>query len=96
MIGVTLHPQGAVVSVRAQPGAKKNIVLGERNGALRIAVTAAPERGKANDAIVEVLAEALHCRRSQITLLSGQTSRDKTFLVEGLSPDALTKCLNEP
>jgi len=86
---VTTHPEGTAIKVRAQPGAKSNTILGERNGAIRVAVTAAPERGKANDAIIKVLAEALKCRRSAIRLLSGLTSRDKTFLVSGLTPEAV-------
>lgn len=89
MIAVSPHAMGAVVAVRAQPGVKKDAVLGERNGALRIAVTAAPERGEANAAVAEVLADALRCKRSQVTFLSGRTSREKTFLVEGLTPEAL-------
>ncbi len=89
MIALTTHARGTVIPVRAQPGAKKDAVLGVRNGALRVAVTAAPERGKANEAIVEVLAKALKCKRSQITLLSGETSREKKFLIEGLTPEAL-------
>jgi uncharacterized protein YggU (UPF0235/DUF167 family) len=50
-----------------------------------VAVTAAPERGRANAAIAAVLAEALGCRASQIVLLSGETAREKRFLVAGLS-----------
>ncbi len=86
---MTTHPEGTAIKIRAQPGAKTNAILGERNGAIRVAVTAAPERGKANDAIIEVLAEALKCRRSAIRLLSGLTSRDKTFLVSGMTPEAV-------
>ena len=38
------HAEGSTLSVRARPGARRNAVLGERNGALRVAVTAAPEQ----------------------------------------------------
>ena len=93
MIALTSHARGAVILVRAQPGAKRDAVLGERNGVLRVAVTAAPERGKANEAIVEVLAEALKCRRSQITLIAGETSREKKFLIEGFTPEMLRPLL---
>ena len=52
MIALSAHClRGTILPVRAQPGAKKNAVLGERAGALRVAVSAAPERGKANEAI---------------------------------------------
>jgi uncharacterized protein (TIGR00251 family) len=91
VIALTSHAGGTVLPVRAQPGAKKNAVIGERAGALRVAVSAAPEKGKANAAIQDVLAEALGCRASQIGLLSGETSRDKKFLVSGLSAEELRR-----
>lgn len=86
MIDVSAHARGSILLVRAQPGAKRDAILGERAGALRVAVTAAPERGKANEAIVEVLADRLGCRRSQIAILTGESARDKRFLIEGLTP----------
>ena len=89
MIEVGQHAHGAILPVRAQPGAKRNAVLGERAGALRVAVTAAPEKGKANDAIASVLAEAMGVRGSRIAILSGETVRDKRFLVAGLTADVL-------
>ena len=86
--------------VLAQPGSKRDGIIGERAGALRVAVTAAPEKGKANVAIQSVLAEAIDCKASQITLLSGETSRRKRFLIEGITADKLTRRLasiiNEP
>jgi uncharacterized protein YggU (UPF0235/DUF167 family) len=93
LIAVTPHERGSVLPVRAQPGARRDAILGEREGALRVSVTAAPDKGKANEAIVALLASTLHCRRSQITLLTGPTSRIKSFLVEGFTPEALAKCL---
>lgn len=84
MIPLTPHAQGTVIAVKAMPGARKNSVIGERGGALRIAVTAAPERGKANEAVVEVLARSLNLKGSQISLLTGATSRDKRFLITGI------------
>ena len=86
MIPLTPHPRGVVIAVKAQPGARKNAVLGLRGDAIRIAVTAAPERGKANQAVAEVLAKALGVKVSQISLLTGETSREKRFLIEGASP----------
>ena len=89
MIELSPHAQGTIIPVHAQPGAKRNGLLGERAGALRVAVTAAPEKGKANAAIQAVLAESLGCRPSQIALLSGETSRHKRFLVQGISLEEL-------
>ena len=85
MIEVRPHAQGVTLPVRAQPGAKRNAVLGERDGALRVAVSAAPEKGKANGAIIGVLAGALGIKGSQVAILSGETARDKRFLVAGIA-----------
>lgn len=89
-ITITSHPDGALLAVRAQPGARKTGVVGEHGGALKVAVTAPPEDGRANAALVEVLSDWLGVRRSAVELLSGHTSRDKRFLVRGVTPDELT------
>ena len=89
MIELSPHERGTLMTVRAQPNARKNGVLGERAGALRVGVTVAPEKGKANAAIAEVLARVLDCRASEVVLLGGETARDKRFLILGLDPEAL-------
>lgn len=89
MIELTPHPLGVVLPVRAQPGAKRNALRGEHDGALKVSVTQAPEKGKANKAIVETLAKALGLKRSQIELLTGQTDGRKSFLVRDTSIDEL-------
>ena len=85
MIAITDHAEGLILPVRAQPGARRAGVQGEQNGALRVAVTAPPEDGRANQALLEALREALGLKRSQVQLLSGQTSRDKRFLIRGVA-----------
>jgi uncharacterized protein (TIGR00251 family) len=89
VIEIRPHPEGSLLSVRAQPGARKNAVLGEHGGALKIAVTAPPEDGRANQAITEVLREWLGVKRSQVELASGATNRNKQFLIRGLTPEKL-------
>jgi uncharacterized protein (TIGR00251 family) len=80
---------GVALSVKAQPGAKRNALTGVHAGALKVAVSVAPEQGKANQAIAALLAETLGLKKSDVELLSGQTSRAKKFLVRGLSVDEL-------
>lgn len=87
---IQAHPDGATLAVRAQPGAKKNAVLGTQAGALKVAVTAPPEDGRANEALVEVLKEYFGVKRSQIELMSGRTNRNKVFLIRGVTPEQLT------
>ncbi|APW63945.1 DUF167 domain-containing protein [Paludisphaera borealis] len=87
MIELTQAKNGVIVPVNAQPGARRNAIVGERAGAIRVAVTAAPDKGKANAAILELLAEALECRPSEIGLVSGETARQKRVLLVGLTVD---------
>jgi uncharacterized protein (TIGR00251 family) len=85
-ITIAPHTEGSLLSVRAQPGARKNAVVGEHGGALKIAVTAPPEDGRANEAITEVLRGWLELKRSQVELIGGKTNRNKQFLIRGLTP----------
>lgn len=68
MIELIEHPEGCLLRVRAQPGARRDGLVGEHNGALKIAVRAAAEKGRANEAIIGVLCEALGVKKSQIEL----------------------------
>jgi uncharacterized protein YggU (UPF0235/DUF167 family) len=74
-------------------------VLGVQGDALRLGVAAPPDKGKANKALAELLAKTLGVRKSAVALASGETSREKTFLVEGATPasvrDALERALAE-
>jgi uncharacterized protein (TIGR00251 family) len=89
MIRLEPHPDGAVLAVRAQASARRDEIRGEHDGALKIAVTQAPEKGKANKAIAELLAKFLRLRKSQVELLSGATNSQKRFLIRGMTPDQL-------
>jgi uncharacterized protein len=93
MIEVADHVEGSILLVRAQPGARRNGIMGEAGGALKIAVTAPPDKGRANQALVDVLREALGLKSSQIELLSGFTSRHKRFLIRGWSKPSLESTL---
>lgn len=84
MIELVEHPNGVILSVRAQPRARRARIVGEHAGALKVAVTDPPEKGLANQSIIEVLCEQLALKKSQVALLSGDTSRDKRFLIAGL------------
>ena len=88
------HAEGATFYVRAQPGGRKNAIRGTHDGALKVSVTAAPENGKANEAIVDLLCETLGLRRSRLALLSGQTDRRKRFLVRDVTVDELRRLID--
>ena len=94
MLDLQSHPDGTILPVRAQPGARRNKVRGLQDGMLKVCVTQAPEKGKANKAIGEVLAKWLGVRKSQIELISGETASQKKFLVRAIEQDDLAERVN--
>lgn len=78
------HPQGVVIRVKARPGARRNALAGLHDGALRIDVTAAPEKGKANDSIIALLAKTFTVAKSSIELISSPANPQKRFLLHGI------------
>jgi hypothetical protein len=80
-----------LVKVRAQPAASRDGITGVHGDALKVAVTASPERGKANAAVERTVARALGVRASSVRVHSGATSRDKWVAVEGLDLEEATR-----
>jgi uncharacterized protein (TIGR00251 family) len=85
MISIRDTPQGATFAVRVHPRARKNAIVGEIGDALKLALTAPPVEGRANEACIEFLAEFLKVPRSSITIAAGQSSRNKVVRVRGLT-----------
>ncbi len=73
------------VSIRLQPRARRDEVVGERGGAIVIRVIAPPVDGKANAALCAFVARAAGVSPSQVSVVRGQTSRDKVVRVAGVS-----------
>lgn len=84
MIPVRDSDKGASFAVRVQPRASRSAVVGEMGEALKIALTAPPVEGKANEACVEFLANLLKVPRSSVTIASGESSRNKVVRIAGL------------
>ena len=76
---------GCTLAVRVHPGARKNSVTGVHADALKIALTAPPVDGKANEALIAFLAEALRLPRARIAIVAGLASRAKTVRITGKS-----------
>ena len=89
MIRLTANDDGVLLPVKATAGARANGIRGEHDGRLRVQVTQVAERGKANKAIVAVLAKQLKIPKSAFELVSGQTHSEKTFRVQGVSLNEL-------
>ncbi|MBM4406459.1 MAG: DUF167 domain-containing protein [Chloroflexi bacterium] len=84
----------ARITIKAQPGARRNEVAGYRGEALLVRVTAPPEGGKANEAIIETLAEALGIAKSSVTLVRGAASRQKVVQIEGIAEATARRLLD--
>ena len=91
MIALQSHPEGTILPVRAQPAARRNEIRAQRDGMLKVCVTQAPEKGKANKAVATLLSKSLGLRKSQLELLAGETSPQKRFLVREITPQELAE-----
>ena len=87
MIEIRETSSGVSFAVRLQPKAKKTAILGDMEGALKLAVTAPPIEGRANEALVKFVAQLLNVARSSVTIAAGTTSRNKVIRVEGLTAE---------
>jgi len=75
------HPDGLLIDVRVQPKSSKNAIVGVHGEALKIKLNAPPVDGKANKALVQLVAKTLHCPKSAVEIISGQASRNKRLLI---------------
>ena len=95
VIGLAIQEKDGslIIPVRVVPRAKKNEIVGVEGGAVKIRIAAPPVRGKANEALVEFLAQALGVRKGQVEIVRGQRARNKTIRVRGLSEKEARKRL---
>ncbi len=84
---------GVVFSAKVLPGSNKTAVCGLLGGVLKIKVSAAPEKGKANRCLVEFLAAQLGVRKSAVSIISGRTSPVKKVQVVGISAEIILQRL---
>ena len=85
MVAIQNSPSGATFAVKVHPRAKKNAITGEVGDALKLALTAPPADGKANEACVDFFAKLLKVPRSSVTIAAGQASRKKLIRVSDLT-----------
>jgi uncharacterized protein (TIGR00251 family) len=94
MVDLETDARGVIIPVRAHAGARRNAILGERQGMLRVAVTAVPEKGKANRAIIDLLSEVLGVAKSAVELIAGETSAQKRFLIRDATFDEVRNAIS--
>ena len=94
MIALHETADGITFTIKVQPRARKNAIFGQLGETLKVALTAPPVDGRANDACIEFLSEVLSVPRSAITIISGQSSRNKIIRVRGITAAYLRQKFN--
>jgi uncharacterized protein (TIGR00251 family) len=85
---------GVVFLTKIVPGSSRTCVCGIFNGMLKIKISTPPEKGKANQCLLEFLAKQLGVKKSAISIISGQTNPIKQVQVLGVSSNSLIEKLN--
>ena len=81
--------QNTNVEVHLQPGARANEIVGLDGNILRVRVTAPPREGRANEALLALMAQELNRPKSDLSIIRGHSSRHKVISISGLSPEEL-------
>jgi uncharacterized protein (TIGR00251 family) len=82
------------VKLRVSPGATRAGIVGRHGDGWKVRVSAPPERGRANDAVVGLLAQTLAVPRESVTLVSGHGGRDKVVELFGVAPAEIERRLS--
>jgi uncharacterized protein (TIGR00251 family) len=86
--------EGVIFTAKVVPGSSRTAICGLLGKMLKIKVAAAPEKGKANQHLLEFLAKRLRVTRNAVSIVSGKTSPVKGIRVLGISAEMLSKKLN--
>jgi len=88
-------PDGVLLLVHVVPGASRERIAGLHGGRLKVAISAPPEKGKANKALISLLSASLGLRKSQLSIVRGETDRQKDLLIsEAQLQDIIAKLVS--
>ena len=93
MLDIEQKDNWLTINLKVHPKSSANKVVGEHNGALKVSVTAPPEGGKANAAVVKLLSKLLRIPKSNVEIVSGQTSKNKRIRILGIKPVDIGKLI---
>ena len=82
------------LKVRVSPGARRPGIVGRHGDAWKVRVAEPPEDGRANEAVLKLLAETLDVPRARVTLVSGHSSRDKLVVLDGVEQKQTERLLD--
>lgn len=86
--------RAAELQVRLQPRARRDEVVGERDGRILVRVTAPALEGRANEALCRLVAKRLGVAKSRVSIVRGERSRDKLLWIEGVAPEAARRAFS--
>lgn len=95
MIRLDRQGDDVLVPVKVVPKASRDRIVGELDGALKVSVSAAPEKGAANKAVCKLIARTLGLRVRQVTVESGHSSPRKSIRIRGVQVDEVHRALLE-
>lgn len=85
-------PNEIILSIHAQPGAKRSNIVGLYGDKLKIAIATPPVDGKANKALIAYIAKILEIPKSKLKIISGESSREKRIRIHGINA---SECVNK-
>ena len=92
---ITEPPPTTTLAIRVTPRAKRDLVRCDPGGTVKVYVTVPPEDGRANAAVVELLADWLGLKRRQVRIAQGATNRNKLAAIDGLTAAQLERIIRE-
>ncbi len=93
MLEISRKGDACSFGISVKTSSKKNGILGEADGVLKIEVTAPPVEGKANGAVVKLIAGALDVAPSRVSIVAGQKSKKKRIAVSGIDPEYILQLI---
>jgi len=92
-VDITESEDGVVLAVKVVPGASKTAIAGEYDGMLKIKLSAPPQKGKANQCLIEFVARRLGVKKKAVSIVSGHTSALKKVQICGLTAEEVVSGL---
>jgi uncharacterized protein (TIGR00251 family) len=89
-----MSPENLKLSIKVHPGASKNELTGFKGDVLHIKVTARPEKGRANSALIDFLSDVFGIAKSRISIVRGGSSHDKVIEIEGMDLHSIRQIIH--
>ena len=93
MLHIRETDNGAILEIRVLPRSSRCEIAGVQNGALKIKITAPPVEGKANKECIRFISDLLKIKKSAVSIIAGEKSKNKTILIAGMKPKDVEKAI---